>query len=98
MRSPVSNNGAVSRMATRFACIESQQRKAIHVHMLAHELGSQLFICIMVISSCLKNRRCLLTPGFSGLLMNSEVWVCLTDEERCIPFVLVENGYDVWVR
>lgn len=32
-----------------------------------------------------------------GLLMNSEVWVCLTDEERCLPFYLVEKGYDVWV-
>lgn len=33
-----------------------------------------------------------------GLLMNSEVWVCLTDEQRCLPFVLAEKGYDVWVR
>jgi lysosomal acid lipase/cholesteryl ester hydrolase len=32
-----------------------------------------------------------------GLLMNSEVWVCLTDEQRCLPFKLVEKGYDVWV-
>ncbi|TAQ90508.1 hypothetical protein B7494_g1216 [Chlorociboria aeruginascens] len=32
-----------------------------------------------------------------GLLMNSEVWVCLTDEERCLPFLLVEKGYDVWL-
>lgn len=32
-----------------------------------------------------------------GLLMNSEVWVCLTDAERCLPFVLVEKGFDVWV-
>ena len=32
-----------------------------------------------------------------GLMMNSEVWVCLTDEERCLPFRLVEKGYDVWV-
>jgi len=32
-----------------------------------------------------------------GLMMNSEVWVCLTDEERCLPFQLVERGYDVWV-
>jgi len=32
-----------------------------------------------------------------GLMMNSEVWVCLTDEERCLPFKLVERGYDVWV-
>ncbi|PSK42415.1 hypothetical protein B9Z65_4329 [Elsinoe australis] len=32
-----------------------------------------------------------------GLLMNSEVWVCLTEEERCLPFVLVEQGYDVWL-
>jgi lysosomal acid lipase/cholesteryl ester hydrolase len=23
--------------------------------------------------------------------------VCLTDEERCLPFKLVEKGYDVWV-
>lgn len=32
-----------------------------------------------------------------GLLMNSEVWVCLTDEQRCLPFQLVERGYDVWL-
>ena len=32
-----------------------------------------------------------------GLMMNSEVWVCLTEEERCLPFALVEKGYDVWV-
>lgn len=27
-----------------------------------------------------------------GLLMNSEVWVCLTNAERALPFVLVEAG------
>ena len=32
-----------------------------------------------------------------GLLMNSEVWVCLTDAARALPFVLVEQGYDVWL-
>lgn len=32
-----------------------------------------------------------------GLLMNSEVWVCLTDEQRCLPFELVKRGFDVWV-
>jgi lysosomal acid lipase/cholesteryl ester hydrolase len=32
-----------------------------------------------------------------GLLMNSEVWVCLPDAEKNIPFVLAEKGYDVWV-
>jgi lysosomal acid lipase/cholesteryl ester hydrolase len=32
-----------------------------------------------------------------GLLMNSEVWVCLTEEERCLPFKLVNQGYDVWL-
>ncbi|KXX75348.1 Sterol esterase TGL1, partial [Madurella mycetomatis] len=32
-----------------------------------------------------------------GLLMNSEVWVCLTDEQRALPFVLVERGFDVWL-
>lgn len=32
-----------------------------------------------------------------GLLMNSEVWVCITERERCLPFMLVDRGYDVWV-
>ncbi|KAK1140185.1 cholesterol esterase [Aspergillus melleus] len=32
-----------------------------------------------------------------GLLMCSEVWVCLTEEQRCLPFQLVERGYDVWL-
>lgn len=32
-----------------------------------------------------------------GLLMNSEVWVALTDAQRCLPFELVERGFDVWV-
>lgn len=32
-----------------------------------------------------------------GLLMNSEIWVCLTDPRRCLPFVLVEMGFDVWL-
>ncbi|KAI0010860.1 alpha/beta-hydrolase [Xylariaceae sp. FL0662B] len=32
-----------------------------------------------------------------GLLMNSEVWICLTDAQRCLPFVLVERGFDVWL-
>ena len=32
-----------------------------------------------------------------GLLMNSEVWVCVTERERCLPVRLVEMGYDVWV-
>jgi lysosomal acid lipase/cholesteryl ester hydrolase len=32
-----------------------------------------------------------------GLLMNSEVWVCMTEEQRCLPFQLVEKGYDVWL-
>lgn len=33
-----------------------------------------------------------------GLLMNSEVWVSLTDAQRALPFVLVDKGFDVWVR
>jgi hypothetical protein len=33
-----------------------------------------------------------------GLLMNSEVWVCLTDSQRCLAFELVDRGFDVWVR
>ncbi|MCJ1277351.1 cholesterol esterase [Puttea exsequens] len=32
-----------------------------------------------------------------GLLMNSEVWVCMTEQQRCLPFILVEKGYDVWL-
>jgi len=32
-----------------------------------------------------------------GLLMNSEVWVCLTDAQRALPFILVDRGFDVWV-
>jgi lysosomal acid lipase/cholesteryl ester hydrolase len=32
-----------------------------------------------------------------GLMMNSEVWVCQTERERCLPFELVERGYDVWL-
>ncbi|KAH9956208.1 triacylglycerol lipase [Russula dissimulans] len=32
-----------------------------------------------------------------GLLMNSEIWVCLTSPERSVPFVLAELGYDVWL-
>ncbi|KAG8700687.1 hypothetical protein FRC08_004556 [Ceratobasidium sp. 394] len=32
-----------------------------------------------------------------GLLMNSEVWVCITDAERCLPFILADAGYDVWL-
>lgn len=32
-----------------------------------------------------------------GLLMSSEVWVCMTEEQRCLPFQLVERGYDVWL-
>jgi lysosomal acid lipase/cholesteryl ester hydrolase len=32
-----------------------------------------------------------------GLMMNSEVWVCLSEKERCLPFELVDRGYDVWV-
>ncbi|KAI0036648.1 triacylglycerol lipase [Vararia minispora EC-137] len=32
-----------------------------------------------------------------GLLMNSEVWVCMTDPRRSLPFVLAEAGFDVWL-
>jgi lysosomal acid lipase/cholesteryl ester hydrolase len=32
-----------------------------------------------------------------GLLMNSEVWICLTSAERSLAFVLVEMGFDVWL-
>ncbi|KAH9973732.1 Alpha/Beta hydrolase protein [Lactifluus volemus] len=32
-----------------------------------------------------------------GLLMNSEIWVCLTESYRSVAFVLAELGYDVWL-
>lgn len=32
-----------------------------------------------------------------GLLMNSEVWVAVTDASRSLPFALAEMGYDVWL-
>lgn len=32
-----------------------------------------------------------------GLLMNSEVWVVNLDPSRCLPFVLADLGYDVWL-
>ncbi|CCM03015.1 uncharacterized protein FIBRA_05132 [Fibroporia radiculosa] len=32
-----------------------------------------------------------------GLLMNSEVWICLTDPRRSVAFALVERGFDVWL-
>ncbi|KAF3316422.1 cholesterol esterase [Orbilia oligospora] len=32
-----------------------------------------------------------------GLMMNSEVWVCNIQPEKCLPFVLAEQGYDVWL-
>ncbi|KAL9056238.1 MAG: hypothetical protein Q9162_003029 [Coniocarpon cinnabarinum] len=32
-----------------------------------------------------------------GLMMNSEVWVCRTEKDKALPFVLVDAGYDVWL-
>jgi len=32
-----------------------------------------------------------------GLLMNSEIWICLTSPDRALPFVLVDLGFDVWL-
>ncbi|KAK9461311.1 Alpha/Beta hydrolase protein [Lipomyces oligophaga] len=32
-----------------------------------------------------------------GLLMNSEVWLCAIDRKRCLPALLVDKGYDVWL-
>ncbi|QRV76292.1 alpha/beta hydrolase family protein [Ceratobasidium sp. AG-Ba] len=29
--------------------------------------------------------------------LHHEVWVCLTDAERCLPFTLADAGYDVWL-
>jgi len=32
-----------------------------------------------------------------GLLTNSELFMAVSDAKRCLPFVLVDNGYDVWL-
>lgn len=32
-----------------------------------------------------------------GLLMNSEVWVANVDPSKCLPFILADLGYDVWL-
>lgn len=32
-----------------------------------------------------------------GLLMNSEIWVANVDPTKCLPFLLAEMGYDVWL-
>lgn len=32
-----------------------------------------------------------------GLLMNSEIWVANTDPTKCLPFLLADMGYDVWL-
>lgn len=32
-----------------------------------------------------------------GLLTNSEFFIALSDTHRCLPFVLVDNGYDIWL-
>lgn len=32
-----------------------------------------------------------------GLLMNSEVWIANVDYHKCLPFVLADLGYDVWL-
>lgn len=44
-----------------------------------------------------ENRKRKVVYLHHGLMMNSEVWVCVTERERCLPFQLVEKGYDVWV-
>ncbi|CAN6648902.1 sterol esterase Tgl1p [Trichomonascus vanleenenianus] len=32
-----------------------------------------------------------------GLLMNSEVWIVNVEPQKCLPFVLADLGYDVWL-
>lgn len=32
-----------------------------------------------------------------GLLMNSEIWVSNIDPSKCLPFLLADMGYDVWL-
>ncbi|TDL23000.1 triacylglycerol lipase [Rickenella mellea] len=32
-----------------------------------------------------------------GLLMNSDIWLCATSASRCLPLVLVDAGFDVWL-
>jgi lysosomal acid lipase/cholesteryl ester hydrolase len=32
-----------------------------------------------------------------GCMMSSEVWVCLRSSKKCLPLVLADAGYDVWL-
>lgn len=32
-----------------------------------------------------------------GCMMSSEVWVCLRSVKKCLPLVLADEGYDVWL-
>ncbi|CAG8517859.1 610_t:CDS:2 [Funneliformis caledonium] len=34
---------------------------------------------------------------YHGLMMCSEVWICNLEEERQLPFLLADAGYDVWL-
>lgn len=34
---------------------------------------------------------------YHGFLMSSEVWICNVDENRNLPFILAQRGYDVWL-
>lgn len=94
-------------MDISFACTESLERRERLVMYLERTLESPSFIYITVCSdrppasgSPVPQEPAadaVRSVGTLGLLMNSEVWVCLTDEERCLPFALAEQGYDVWV-
>ncbi|KAF8953666.1 Alpha/Beta hydrolase protein [Flammula alnicola] len=32
-----------------------------------------------------------------GLLTNSELFMCIADPAKCLPLVLIERGYDIWL-
>ncbi|RKF57378.1 putative lipase C16A3.12c [Erysiphe neolycopersici] len=63
------------------------------IHRLAWKKGEK----VHPVNHGLKGPRKNVVYLHHGLLMCSEVWVCLTDEQRCLPFRLVEQGYDVWL-
>jgi lysosomal acid lipase/cholesteryl ester hydrolase len=73
--------------------VQTKDGYLLGLHRLAWRKGEE----DIKVNSGPKSKRKRVVYLHHGLLMNSEVWVCLTDAHRSLPFVLVERGFDVWV-
>ncbi|KGO66023.1 Alpha/beta hydrolase fold-1 [Penicillium italicum] len=73
--------------------VQTNDGYLLGLHRLAYRKGEE-HMCVNHGPSGLRKKVVYL---HHGLLMSSEVWVALTDEQRCLPFQLVEKGYDVWL-